>query len=37
MEVPTQLLKYIELVVDSSGNLVERKRLPGENDVSTYF
>ncbi|GIY74925.1 acetyl-CoA carboxylase [Caerostris extrusa] len=33
MEVPTQLLKYTELVLDSSGNLVERKRLPGENDI----
>ncbi|GFR07112.1 acetyl-CoA carboxylase [Trichonephila clavata] len=33
MEVPTQLLKYTELVLDSSSNLVERKRLPGENDI----
>ncbi|XP_055926217.1 acetyl-CoA carboxylase-like isoform X1 [Argiope bruennichi] len=33
VEIPSQLLKYTELVLDSSGNLIERKRLPGENDI----
>ncbi|XP_035212091.1 acetyl-CoA carboxylase-like isoform X1 [Stegodyphus dumicola] len=33
MEVPTQLLKHTELVLDAAGSLVERKRLPGENDI----
>ncbi|KAG8178328.1 hypothetical protein JTE90_026296 [Oedothorax gibbosus] len=33
METPTQLLKYIELVLDSDGNLIEKKRLPGENNI----
>ncbi|XP_054720089.1 acetyl-CoA carboxylase-like [Uloborus diversus] len=33
IEVPSQLLKYTELVLDAGQNLVERKRLPGENDI----
>lgn len=37
VEIPTQLLKYTELVLDTNRNLVERKRLPGENDVSIYL
>lgn len=33
VEIPSQVLKYTELVLDANRNLVERKRLPGENDV----
>lgn len=33
MEIPSQPLKYIELVLDSQDQLVEQKRLPGENNV----
>lgn len=33
VEIPSQLLKYTELVLDANRNLVERKRLPGENDI----
>lgn len=37
VEIPSQLLKYTELVLDASRNLVERKRLPGENDVCIFL
>ncbi|XP_071044333.1 acetyl-CoA carboxylase isoform X1 [Parasteatoda tepidariorum] len=33
IEIPSQLLKFTELVLDVTDNLVERKRLPGENDI----
>jgi len=32
MEIPAQPLQYVELVLDSQDQLVEQKRLPGEND-----
>ncbi|XP_021953724.1 acetyl-CoA carboxylase isoform X2 [Folsomia candida] len=33
VETPAQMLQYIELVLDSQGNLVEQNRTEGENDV----
>lgn len=35
VEIPAQVMHHVELVLDSNDRLVERKRLPGENDVSS--
>lgn len=36
-EVPKHLMTLVELVLDEDDQLVEEKRLPGENTVSTTY
>ena len=33
VETPNQVMKYVELVLDPHDQLIEQKRLPGENNV----
>lgn len=33
IEIPAQLMRHVELVLDSKGQLVEQKRIPGENNI----
>lgn len=36
-EVPSHLMSIVELVLDQEDQLVEEKRLPGENNVSVML
>ncbi|XP_076323761.1 acetyl-CoA carboxylase-like [Tachypleus tridentatus] len=33
VDIPSQVMSHVELVLDREGRLVEQKRLPGENDI----